>query len=112
MTQSNDLSPITVENSVNAPIEKVWKFWTEPGHIIKWNSPSPDWHTPEAENDVRTGGTFRSVMAAKDGSMSFEFAGNYLDVKNHEKIEYQIGDGRKVKVTFKPEGNAVKVVEV
>lgn len=37
---------ITVETAVQAPLEKVWKYWTEPNHITKWSSASDDWHTP------------------------------------------------------------------
>ena len=43
---------VTVQTTVNAPVEKVWKFWTEPGHIIHWNNASDAWHTPRAENDL------------------------------------------------------------
>jgi uncharacterized protein YndB with AHSA1/START domain len=102
---------ITVENTVNAPVEKVWEYWTNPGHIIKWNSPSDDWHTPRAENDLRVGGSFSSRMEAKDGSFGFDFAGIYDAVRNNEYLEYTIGDGRKVSVTFSASGNTTKVVE-
>ncbi len=104
-------SVITVETTVNAPIGKVWKYWSEPEHIKNWNFASPYWHTPEAENDLRVGGKFRSVMAAKDGSMSFEFGGEYIDVKNNEKIEYTLEDGRNVKIAFNESGKGIKVVE-
>ena len=102
---------ITVETTVNAPIGKVWKYWTEPKHIMNWNNASPDWHTPAAENDLRIDGTFKSTMAAKDGSMSFDFGGKYTDVKTNEKIEYTLGDDRKVKVSFSDEGKGIKIVE-
>lgn len=44
---------ITVQNTINASINKVWDFWTLPEHITKWSFASPDWHTPYAENDVK-----------------------------------------------------------
>lgn len=31
---------ITVSNTVNAPVNKVWKLWTLPEHITKWNNAS------------------------------------------------------------------------
>lgn len=102
---------ITVQTTINSPIEKVWKYWTEPEHITKWNSASDDWHTPWAKNDLRTGGNFSSRMEAKDGSMGFEFGGVYDEVREHEYIEYTMGDGRKVKVHFTPEGKSTKVTE-
>ena len=102
---------ITVETTVKAPVEKVWKFWTTPEHIIKWNNASDDWHTPFAENDLRVGGKFLSRMEAKDGSFGFDFGGVYDKVKENELIEYTIGDGRKVFNNFSVKGNETKVVE-
>lgn len=102
---------ITVETTVNAPIEKVWQYWSEPAHIKQWCQASDDWHAPAAENDLRTGGKFSTTMAAKDGSMSFDFGGEYTNVQNHKLIEYTMGDGRKVQITFAPQGNSTKVIE-
>jgi uncharacterized protein YndB with AHSA1/START domain len=102
---------ITVETTVNAPVEKVWKYWTEPRHIIRWNNASADWCTTKAENDLREGGSFSATMAAKDGSFSFDFGGVYDKIKKHELIEYTLGDGRKVKVVFTSTGDQTKVVE-
>ncbi len=31
---------ITVENTINAPVQKVWEYWTKPEHITKWNNAS------------------------------------------------------------------------
>lgn len=91
---------ITIKTTVNAPVETVWKYWTEPEHIKKWNNASEDWHTTAAENDLRVGGKFLSRMEAKDGSFGFDFAGIYDEVKLYEVISYTIADGRKVKITF------------
>nr|WP_294905047.1 SRPBCC family protein [uncultured Lacibacter sp.] len=102
---------ITVETIVNAPVEKVWDVWNNPDHITKWNSASPDWHTPWAKNDLRVGGTLTARMEAKDGSFGFDFAGVYDVITNNEYIEYTLGDGRKVKVSFTAEGHATKITE-
>lgn len=110
-TQTQKKTVITVAATVNAPVAKVWEYWTKPEHIINWNSPSNDWHTPRATNDLRVGGAFNSRMEAKDGSMGFDFAGIYDAVKPNEYIEYTIGDGRKVKVNFSGKGNSTEVVE-
>lgn len=102
---------ITVESTVNAPVEKVWKLWTSPEHITKWCNATDDWHTPRAENDLRVGGNFSSRMEAKDGSMGFDFGGVYDEVKTNELIEYTMGDNRKVIIHFTSNGNETKVVE-
>jgi uncharacterized protein YndB with AHSA1/START domain len=102
---------ITIDAIVNAPGEKVWKYWTGTEHITKWNSASPDWHTPYAENDLKAGGKFLSRMEAKDGSFGFDFGGVYDEIKMNELIAYTLGDGRKVKITFSTEGNSTKIAE-
>ncbi|MBO9605245.1 MAG: SRPBCC family protein [Paenibacillaceae bacterium] len=102
---------ITVATVVNAPVAQVWKHWTEPQHITQWSFASDDWHAPRAENDLRTGGTFLTRMEAKDGSFGFDFGGVYDDVKTHELIAYTLGDGRKVRIDFIPQGNETKIVE-
>ena len=110
-TTTNTPTKITVEATVNAPVEKVWKSWSEPQHIKNWCAASEDWHAPKAENDLRTGGTFSTRMEAKDGSFGFDFGGVYDNVKKNELIEYTMGDGRKVQVTFSPAGDQTKIVE-
>jgi uncharacterized protein YndB with AHSA1/START domain len=110
-TTTNTPTKITVEATVNAPVEKVWKSWSEPQHIKNWCAASEDWHAPKAENDLRTGGTFSTRMEAKDGSFGFDFGGVYDNVKKNELIEYTIGDGRKVHIAFSPSGDHTKIVE-
>ena len=109
--ERKETTTITVESTVNAPVEKVWQYWTEPEHITKWNNASDDWHTPHAENDIRVGGKFLARMEARDGSVGFDFVGTYEELKINELIVYTIGDGRKVKITFAGNGNSTKVVE-
>lgn len=109
--ESKGKKSITVEAEVKAPVEKVWQFWTLPEHIVKWNNASDDWHTPYAENDPRTGGKFLSRMEAKDGSFGFDFGGVYDEVVINKKIEYTMADGRKVTITFTPNGDVCKVSE-
>ena len=108
----NDKIMITVSAVIKAPAEKVWKLWSTPEDIMNWNSASPDWHTPASTNDLRKGGKFSSTMAARDGSMSFDFWGIYDEVKENELIAYTMGDGRKVTVTFRQNGNETELTEV
>jgi len=108
---TNAATKVTVEATVNAPVEKVWKTWSEPQHIKQWCAASDDWHAPKAENDLKTGGTFSTRMEAKDGSFGFDFGGVYDNVKKNELIEYTMGDGRKVRVAFTPSGDTTKIVE-
>ena len=99
---------ITVQAVVNANVEKVWKFYTEPEHIMKWNNASGDWHTPRAENDLRVGGRFLFRMEAKDGSAGFDFEGTYEKVNENELISYVMDDGRKVEIVFAKDGQKTR----
>lgn len=109
--ETSNRTLITVETKVKAPIEKVWELWNEPKHITQWCAASDDWHTPKSENDLRVGGQLKSTMAAKDGSMSFEFVGTYDKVVQNKLTEYTLDDGRKVKIDFIAEGDKIKLVE-
>lgn len=111
LTPNENKTSITVEQIVHAPLEKIWKLWTEPGHIQHWNNASGDWHTPKAVNDLRPGGSFVFTMAAKDGSFSFDFGGAYDEVVENQRIAYTLADGRKVAVTFKPNSAGIHITE-
>jgi uncharacterized protein YndB with AHSA1/START domain len=107
-----DLSPITVSVLINAPEQKAWQCYTEPEHITQWSFASEDWHSPSATNDLRVGGSFTTVMAAKDGSFSFDFGGLYTEVRLHQTIAYVMADGRKVETTFLKKGENTLVTTV
>ena len=109
--ETKEKTSITIQANIEAPIEKVWKLWTLPEHICQWNNASTDWHTPRAENDLRTGGKFLSRMEAKDGSFGFDFTGEYDEVITNKLIAYTMGDGRKAKITFVNNNNQTQVTE-
>jgi len=101
---------ISVETTVDAPIEKVWNAYTTPEDIKQWNAASGDWHTTAASVDLREGGAFSSRMEAKDGSMGFDFSGTYTRIVEHHLIAYSFGD-RAAQVEFSetPDGIRVQV---
>ena len=102
---------ITVQCKVNAPIATVWECWTTPEHIMKWNNASDDWHTPYAENNLHVDGKFKSTMASKDGTISFDFEGEYTLVEQNKAIEYVMADGRKVEISFTTTPDGVEIIE-
>lgn len=99
---------ITVETTVAAPIDQVWRTYTTPDDITKWNFASDDWCCPRASVDLREGGAFSSRMEAKDGSMGFDFAGTYTKIVPNKLIEYAFGD-RTAQVEFTPGAKGVAV---
>lgn len=91
---------ITVSSNINAPLSKVWDYWTMTEHIKNWNFAAADWHCPNATNNLVVGGEFHYTMAAKDNTFSFDFWGTYQKIETEKSIEILIGDGRFMKVTF------------
>ena len=106
------MEPITVQSVIHASVSKVWQCWTEPDHIIQWNFANNDWHCPKAENNLTVGGKFSYTMAAKDGSFSFDFWGVYDQVELYKSINYSLGDGRKMSVSFIAENDATLIKQI
>ena len=98
---------ITVEATVVAPIDEVWRACTTPEDIKQWNATSTDWHTTDAAADLRIGGAFSSRTEEKDGSMGFDFAGTYNKIAERQLIEYSFGD-RLAQVEFAEGANGVQ----
>ena len=82
---------IIVTTFVSASLAEVWKAYTSPEDIVKWNAASADWHTTNATVDLQPGGKFLSRMEAKDGSSGFDFEGEYTRVVVGELIAYRFG---------------------
>lgn len=97
---------IKISAIIQADIKHVWESWNNPDSVKQWNTAMPSWHCPKAENDFTIGGKFSYTMAAKDGSFSFDFEGEYTNIIPHQQIAYTMADGRKVEIYFKsvPEG--------
>lgn len=102
---------ITVKTTIHSSIEQVWAAWTNPEHITQWTFASDDWHAPFAETDLKIGGRFKTTMAAKDGSFSFDFSGTFTTVEQFKTIAYTLDDERKVVIEFSEENGEVTVIE-
>jgi uncharacterized protein YndB with AHSA1/START domain len=102
------LEKIIVEAKIEAGIQKVWEYYTNPSYIINWNFADPSWHCPSASNDLKVGGKYVARMEAKDGSFGFDFEAIYTEVLLLESFTYEFG-GREAKVDFQQDGNSTSV---
>jgi len=59
---------IRIERTLAAAAEEVFDAWTSPEVMRRWFHCAEDWETPEAEVDLRVGGTIRVLMRRPDGS--------------------------------------------
>lgn len=102
---------IKVEATIEAPIELVWNYWTQPEHVMQWNYASKDWHCPKASSEFTIGGEFHYIMAAKDGSVEFDFCGTFTKIIDKTFIEIFLEDGRELNIQFESQGDVTKIIE-
>jgi uncharacterized protein YndB with AHSA1/START domain len=81
---SNTTTPVSVNHTFNAPVEKIWKMWNDPETIKQWWSPK-DYTAPIVKNDFQVGGTYLFSMKAPDGKTMFN-SGKYLEIVPQKKI--------------------------
>jgi uncharacterized protein YndB with AHSA1/START domain len=76
---------VALERVFDAPIELVWKMWTDPVSFKAWYGPAGA-TVPVAELDVRPGGQRRVCMAA--GPTEMWFMGQHLEVVEPTRLVY------------------------
>ena len=57
---------LVLERTLDAPVDLVWKAYTDPEHLKRWFAPRP-YEISEIELDLRPGGVFRIRMIGPDG---------------------------------------------
>jgi uncharacterized protein YndB with AHSA1/START domain len=75
---------LMIERIVDVPVEKIWKGWTEPEHIVKWFCPRP-YMVTKCEVDLRPGGIYRTDMKGPDMPES-PCSGCILEVISYKKF--------------------------
>lgn len=100
---------IRIEATISAKRAEVWRCWTSPEHITRWNFASDDWCCPSARNELKVGGTYTARMEAKDGSFGFDFAAIYDEVVEPTRLSYTMADGRRASTDFIERGGATVV---
>jgi uncharacterized protein YndB with AHSA1/START domain len=76
---------VALERVFDAPIDLVWKMWTDPLSFKAWYGP-PGATVPVAELDVRPGGRRRVCMAI--GPTEMWFTGQHLEVTEPTRLVY------------------------
>ena len=78
---------VVIERTFEAPVDLVWKMWTQPDHFQKWYGPQ-GFTVPVAELDVQVGGRRLVCMASPDGSMKMCTTGEHLEVSPTHRLVY------------------------
>ncbi|MDP1713426.1 MAG: SRPBCC domain-containing protein [Anaerolineales bacterium] len=77
---------IKVSHTFDAPLEMLWKAWTEPEHFMRWYGPK-GFTAPTCEIDLREGGRHLWSMQSPDGRKMY-FTGNYKEVQPMTRLVY------------------------
>lgn len=80
---------VRIEREFDAPIELVWRLWTDPDLFKQWYGPN-GMSVPVAEMDARVGGTRKVCMSMQshERSMTMWFTGVYKEVNAPHRLVY------------------------
>jgi uncharacterized protein YndB with AHSA1/START domain len=79
-----DIPIIRINREFEAPVAKVFRAHVDPALLVQWNGPK-DLSVRIDHFDCRTGGSYRYVHTAADGS-EFGFRGSFHEVRPDELI--------------------------
>jgi uncharacterized protein YndB with AHSA1/START domain len=80
----SDLHELSVERLIDAPVDAVWKAYTD--HLGEWFCPKP-WRAEVVELDLRAGGRAAITMHGPNGEV-MPNEGVYLEVEPRKKIVF------------------------
>ncbi len=81
---------IVVSRTFEAPLELLWKAWTEPEHFMQWYGPK-GFTTPICEIELKVGGRHLWSMRSPDGSMQMYYTGVYKEIVPMERLVFSDG---------------------
>ncbi|WP_405206832.1 SRPBCC domain-containing protein [Aquimarina sp. LLG6339-5] len=106
----NDLNKrtLSLSRTFNAPIELVWKAWTQPEHIAQWWGPK-GMKTKVISHDFSVGGTWKYSMLMPNGD-EFISEGVYIEIIEHKKISSSANfkpmtEGVEIQALFEKDGD-------
>lgn len=80
---------IMVSRSFDAPVELVWRAYTEPELLDQWWGPAP-WRAVTKRHDFREGGQWLYAMVGPNGERHWGFM-NFSAIKLH--VSFEVEDG-------------------
>ncbi len=89
---------IRISRLLNAPIELVWKVWTDPDHVKQWWGPNGFTNTI-SKMEMKPGGEWDLVMHGPDGR-DYKNKSVFKEIVRHKKIVYEHVTGPKFLATI------------
>ena len=75
---------VTISRMIDAPVDLVFRAWTEGAHLAKWYAPE-GFGVAKAEADAKQGGVFSIVMRGPDGA-EYPLWGTYTEFDRPTKL--------------------------
>ncbi len=79
-------SQVEVVRSFDAPVDLVWKSFTEPELVSRWMLGPPGWSMPLCEMDFRVGGKYENRFRNDEESLEFGLSGEFREIETLRKI--------------------------
>jgi uncharacterized protein YndB with AHSA1/START domain len=86
MTEVGVTRDLVVTRRLSAPVERVWKAWTDGSEVTKWWGPR-GFSSPVAQMDVREGGTSLVCMRSPNGHEIYN-TWSYDKVVPDQRLEF------------------------
>lgn len=77
---------IVITRVFDAPLDLVWKAWTDPEHVMRWWGPK-DFTSPSCKMDLRVGGSYLFCMRSPEGD-DYWSTGTFEEIAPKERIVY------------------------
>lgn len=77
---------VKVTRAFKAPRALVYRAYSEPALIQRWNLGPPGWTMPVCEMDLRVGGAYRWRWRSDDGKTEFGFHGVIRELEPERRI--------------------------
>ncbi|KRC85696.1 glutathione S-transferase [Achromobacter sp. Root83] len=78
---------LRLQRRFDAPVERVWRAWTDPQALTRWFGPAGTRRVLLAETDVRAGGAYHIGFATEDGREHYA-SGRYQEVEPQRRLVF------------------------
>lgn len=70
-----------------APVDRVWRAWTDPQALMRWFGPAGTRQVLVADTDVRVGGAYQVGFVTEDGQSHYA-SGEYREVQPLRRLVF------------------------
>jgi len=87
MTERTGTETLTLRRIYNVPPDRVFRAWTDPAELERWNSPHDGWTLKVLELDLRVGGHYRAAFGPP-GEEPYIENDEYLEITRPKRLVF------------------------